>query len=504
MTTRNNFQNKDIKLPSPPAIAIRILEAVRDCHSTSCSLAKIVSTDPALAAQVLKLANSSLYPTSVKVDSVERAVTVLGVVTLKNIALSFVVAKANHGPGGNGFDFNRFWKRALTAAVGANFFADLLRVKKSNTFVTGLLMDIGILYMYVSHPDDYVTVFTDKLAGNGSLVETERAVFGVDHQEIGARILEHWHLPNQIFEPIRYHHQSTAAPNGFDTDATILWLADKASSVYHGGNSVEKITAIEKILKDYKGIDATAVTDIIDQIGEQCLEVMSLYDIDPGGMKPYSQLLQQANEELGKLNLSYEQLILDLKQQKRKSDRLAKELKATNHQLRDLALKDGLTGLYNHTYFQDALKKEMSQASRYGRALSLLLFDLDHFKKINDTYGHPTGDRVLEQVGAVIQETTREADIAARYGGEEFAVILPETDLKGARVIAERLRAAVEAMRVSDDRNAILRITISGGIAAASPLCQDTTKAAFTHAADQALYRSKRNGRTRISDFAFS
>ncbi|MGD8837035.1 MAG: diguanylate cyclase [Desulfobacteraceae bacterium] len=495
---------KEIKLPSPPAIAIRILEAVKDCHSTSCSLAQIVSADPALSAQVLRLANSSLYPTNVKVDSVERAVTVLGVETLKNIALSFVIAKANTGDGNNGFDFNRFWKRALTAAVGANFFADLLRVKKSNTFVTALLMDIGMLFMYVSHPEAYMSVFTEKLAGNGTLVESERAIFGTDHQEIGARILEHWQLPHQIFEPIRYHHCSRAAPKGFDRDATILWLADKTSSVYHGGNSVEKITAIQKILKVYNGLAASAVTDIIDQIGEQCLEVMSLYDIDPGGMKPYSQLLLEANEELGKLNLSYEQLILDLKQQKRKSDRLANELRATNEQLRELALKDGLTGLYNHTYFQDSLKKEMSQAGRYGRALSLLLFDLDHFKKINDTYGHPTGDRVLEQVGAVIRETTREADIAARYGGEEFAVILPETDLKGARVIAERLRSAVEGLCIANDLNATLCITISCGIAAASPLCRDTKKSVFIHAADQALYRSKRNGRNRVSEFSLS
>jgi diguanylate cyclase (GGDEF)-like protein len=495
---------KEIKLPSPPAIAIRILEAVRDCHSTSCSLAKIVSADPALSAQVLKLANSSLYPSNAKVDCVERAVTLLGVETLKNIALSFVIAKANSGNGRNGFDFNRFWKRALTAAVGANFFADLLGVKKSNTFVTGLLMDIGMLFMYVSHPDAYMSVFSEKLAGTGSLLESERAIFGTDHQEIGARVLEHWQLPNQIYEPIRYHHRSRAAPDGFDRDAAILWLADKASSVYHGGNSVEKITAIQKILGGYNNIDAPAVTDIIDQIGEQCLEVMSLYDVDPGGMKPYSQLLQQANEELGRLNLSYEQLILDLKQQKHKSDRLANELRATNEQLRELALKDGLTGLYNHTYFQDALKKEMSQAGRYGHALSLLLFDLDHFKKVNDTHGHPTGDRVLEEVGAVIRKATRRADIAARYGGEEFAVILPETDLKGARVIAERLRGAVEGLYITSDRNTTLSITISCGIAAASPLCRDTKKTTFIHAADQALYRSKRNGRNRVSEFSLT
>jgi diguanylate cyclase (GGDEF)-like protein len=495
---------KEIKLPSPPAIAIRILEAVRDCRSTSCSLARIVSTDPALSAQVLKLANSSLYPSSATVDSVERAVTVLGVETLKNIALSFVIAKANSGDGRNGFDFNRFWKRSLTTAVGANFFADLLRVKKSNTFVTGLLMDIGMLFMYVSHPDTYMTVFTEKLAGNGSLVESERAIFGTDHQEIGARILEHWHLPNQIYEPIRYHHRSHEAPKCIDRDATILWLADKASSVYHGGNSVEKIRAIQKILNLYNGIAASVVTDIIDQIGRQCLEVMALYEIDPGGMKPYSQLLQEANEELGKLNLSYEQLILDLKQQKRKSDRLANELRATNEQLRELALKDGLTGLYNHTYFQDTLKKEMSQAGRYGRALSLLLFDLDHFKKINDTYGHPIGDMVLERVGQVIRETTREADIAARYGGEEFAVILPETDLEGARVIAERLRSAVEGLCITNDQKAPLCITISGGIASANPLCRDTKKSTLIRVADQALYRSKRNGRNRFSEFSLS
>lgn len=502
MPNLDTYIQKDFKLPSPPVIAMRILDAVKDELATSKSLSKIISSDPALAARILKFANASLYSTCVKIDSIERAVTVLGTENLKNIALSFAIAKTHRGEQAGRFDFNLFWKRSLTSAVGSNLLAEKMGMDKGNSFVIGLLKDIGMLYMYVAKPEDYLNVFKEQMSNNLPLVEAERAIFGFDHQEIGAAILEHWSFPDQIYRPILFHHHIMDAPISIREETKLLGLADKVSSAYHGSSTVSRIKEINSAFQRNKAIRDEDVTAFIDQVGEQSLEIISSFDIDPGSMKPYSQLLQEANDELGKLNLSYEQLILDLKQAKKKSDQLAVELKKANDQLRLLALRDGLTTLYNHTYFQDALVKEIGKARRYKRTLSLIILDIDHFKSVNDTYGHLIGDRVLRQVAENIKKTIRNADIAARYGGEEFALILPETTSKGAFFLAERLRNVIEEMPVSNEGGIDFGITISAGVTTYDPSGNNsiTTVEMIQHA-DRGLYFAKNSGRNRVSMF---
>ena len=500
MNDLNTYIKKDFKLPSPPAIAVQILDAVKDEHATSESLSKIISSDPALASRILKFANSSLYAARVKIDSIDRAISVLGTETLKNIALSFSIAKTHPDIHSTGFDFNLFWRCSLTSAVSSNLLADMLGKKTGDAFVLGLLKDIGMLFMYTAQPDAYISVFKEKLSNNITLVEAERTIYGFDHQEIGAAILEHWSFPEQTYRPIRYHHDFNQAPDTVRDAALLLGLADKVSSPYHGTNTVEKVKEIHRAFHRHKTIGDDEISAYIDRVGEVSLEMLSSFEIDPGEMKPYSQLLQEANEELGKLNLSYEQLILDLKQSKQKSDKLAAELKNANDQLRLLALKDGLTSLYNHTYFQDALVTEISKAKRYHRNLSLLVLDIDHFKSVNDTHGHLFGDLVLKQVARNIRKSIRKSDIAARYGGEEFTVILPETDLKGAVLLAERLREIIEKMRLSSGGGLDFSVTVSVGVSTFDP-SRDTEMSTenLFQKADRGLYLSKEKGRNRVS-----
>jgi len=214
-------------------------------------------------------------------------------------------------------------------------------------------------------------------------------------------------------------------------------------------------------------------------------------------MKPFSLLLQEANEELRRINLSYEQVVMQAKQARQKAEELAAELLQANVKLREMAFRDGLTGLYNYRYFQDLMDREVSRAMRYQLALSLMLFDIDHFKKVNDTYGHPAGDEVLRQLAGLVQETMRVTDIVVRYGGEEFAVILPSTDVAGCRVFATRLRRRVENMEIVVNGIPI-RITISVGVAGYDPTQKQLDKSMLINNADSALYKAKHNGRNRV------
>lgn len=159
-----------------------------------------------------------------------------------------------------------------------------------------------------------------------------------------------------------------------------------------------------------------------------------------------------------------------------------------------MATTDGLTGLHNHRHFQNLLDQQLALAQRYQKPLSFLLCDIDHFKTVNDTYGHPTGDVVLKEVSKILLQQARQTDHVARYGGEEFAIVLPETDSGAARAIAERIRAAVEAARFQTDLGQ-LKITLSLGVATFPDVADG--KQGLIDQADQALYVAKRGGRNR-------
>jgi len=488
----------DIKLPSPPAIAVRILDTVKKEDSSFRDLADIIASDPALTAKILKIANSSFYSPTAKIDSIQRALSLIGVDTLKNIALSFVIAGNMRTTGSEGFDFDFFWKRAITSAVGAELLATLVRHRSDDTFVTALLQDIGIVIMYFCQPTEYAKVLDEKRISGKPIVEIENSVFGFDHQEMGYEILKRWGLPENIYSPIRYHHGTAEVPEDFSVPVDILYVADEVSSVYHSGHATEKITHIKKILGSKFSINEARIDEYIDSVAEKSIDILSSFEIDPGDMKPFSQLLQEANEELGKLNLSYEQLVIELKQAKEKAEKLAHDLKGANEKLREMVSRDGLTGLYNHRFFQEGLDKELSEAIRYKRPFSLIMFDIDLFKKVNDTYGHPVGDIVLKNISGTVKGMIRSCDIAARYGGEEFALILPETELQGALILAERLRKTIGEM-CSQAGDKTVRTTISVGVTSYLPLKGARKKSDILDAADRALYRSKKSGRNRVS-----
>jgi diguanylate cyclase (GGDEF)-like protein len=171
------------------------------------------------------------------------------------------------------------------------------------------------------------------------------------------------------------------------------------------------------------------------------------------------------------------------------------QLEEANRRLEALSYQDALTGVANRRALDEALDIEWRRAIRSKRPLSFLLLDIDHFKDFNDTYGHPAGDRTLARVAAALGSVVRRAgDRIARYGGEEFAALLPETDRPGAEAIAERMRAAVEALAIPNTAAGAGHLTVSVGHT--TVLATDNgTQESVVAAADRALYEAKREGR---------
>jgi len=191
--------------------------------------------------------------------------------------------------------------------------------------------------------------------------------------------------------------------------------------------------------------------------------------------------LHRQNAELRRLNEELEAIVADR----------TRELTEKNHELEHLAVTDRLTGLYNRLYLDKALEKEFSVAGRHNTPFSLILIDLDQFKRVNDTYGHPAGDAVLQTIAEVLKDKTRQSDTVGRWGGEEFLVICPNTSLAGAVDAAEHLRRHVEQQRFPFVESR----TASFGVASYQP---GDTIAAIESRADKALYQAKESGRNRV------
>ncbi len=496
MTTMQDFLDEKIKLPSPPAVALKILEAVRQDESSFDDLAKIIMADPALTVRILKIANSSLFGFPNPVESLSQATALIGTNALKNIALSFVIVQDNQNvPEGN-FNLNLFWRRAITAAVAADTLIEYVKLQDRDIFVAALLQDIGVLILYLADPVAYGSLQDERRVNHTSICEAEHKQFDFDHTDVSHHLLTTWGLPESICQTIRLHH-SQVKDEKYGESAMVLQLADKISALYHGNNSNSLSIEIHHSLEKSYKLSAEQVDELIDIVGDKAHELLELFQIDPGDIKPFSTIMQEANEELSRLNFSYAQIVLELKLAKQSAEQLAIELKLANENLRQLAFRDGLTGLFNHRYFQEILESELERSERYKHPISLLLIDIDLFKKVNDNFGHPAGDFVLKEVADMLTKLVRRIDIVARYGGEEFSVILPETALTGGKILGQRIRRGIEQLEIQYEAQSI-PVTISCGLASNDFANTVVTRSELIKRSDQALYLAKENGRNKL------
>jgi two-component system, cell cycle response regulator len=163
----------------------------------------------------------------------------------------------------------------------------------------------------------------------------------------------------------------------------------------------------------------------------------------------------------------------------------------------EAAMLDGLTGVYNRKHLEERIVAELSYAARHGTPLSLMIIDVDHFKKVNDTHGHLAGDAVLKCVAALLRRTVRPEDVVARYGGEEFVIVMRGTPARAAMILADRLREAVSAEAIDFEGTAI-KVTSSAGVASLACCGATRDRATLLGAADRRLYAAKQGGRNRV------
>lgn len=179
--------------------------------------------------------------------------------------------------------------------------------------------------------------------------------------------------------------------------------------------------------------------------------------------------------------------------------KIGKRIEHNEKKLRDIATHDGLTGLYNHKFFYTLLEDEIARATRYKKHISLLLIDIDFFKKVNDTYGHRSGDMILSSLSKRLMDRVRETDTVCRYGGEEMTIILAETDIETAKVIAEDICSLIDREPFEIEDGEQINVTVSIGVSTYSEELKEAST--LVSGADKALYEAKENGRNRVCIF---
>lgn len=251
--------------------------------------------------------------------------------------------------------------------------------------------------------------------------------------------------------------------------------------------------SIDIIFLDYILKFGTAF-DFMEQCMAKGINIPVVIVTGHGSEKVASQLIKAgAYDYFPKSELDANSVIRSINSSIEKA-RLRKELDLVHKKIAENSIKDGLTDLYNHRYFMEALEIEFERASRYKRDFSLLMIDIDHFKAINDTYGHQAGDEVLSGLSKVFCSCVRKSDVVCRYGGEEFAIILPDTGRENARLTAEKIRKETEQIKLRNNEN-FITVTISIGVSTNNGI--DSSRLLIGES-DKALYRAKSNGRNRV------
>jgi two-component system, cell cycle response regulator len=480
-----NFQRLD-NLPTLPGIALKILKAVRSEETSLNEIADILSKDPPLTAKILGLINSAFYSLPTQVTSISHAVKLLGVNTVKKVALSFSLVRSFSKESKGSFDYQAFWRDSLLSAVSCRLIAEkIIPACEEDAFTLGLLQDIGILAFNEALPKQYNMVLNERQNTLCDYYQAEKQILGFTHMELGGALIRQWGLPAFFYEPVQRHHlpeEMGTVADSASLPGKLIFLASQVVEYFSGHKKSLSLGTLKSYLVQW-GFDQKIQADaLIEEAHRQMKEISQLFDIQLEDEDAYLALIEEARKELILISDRFLQELLE--QQKRVES------------LKDEVMRDGLTGLFNYKSFHFFLNQEFIRASRYRIPLTLVMADIDHFKSVNDTFGHPAGDEILRRISQQMNASLRHSDILARHGGEEFGILLTETPVTDSLMVVERLRLMVESLAVEYEGHAI-KVTMSFGMA----LIQQESvlsKDEWIKRADLALYEAKRQGRNRI------
>ena len=480
--------------PSPPAIALQIVALASDPEIDVGKVAATISKDPGLTAKVMRVANSPLYSKRRRSENLRQALVALGLNAATTLALSFSLVSTYKTGSGAGINYTRYWRRAILGASAARTFGALKGARSpEDIFLAALLQDIGVLAIDRVQADFYRGMPAE--ATHAEWLAQEVKVLGTDHAALGAWLLRNWKLPEALCATLEGSHD----PSNLDADTPVGMAA---RCVALGSECVELLLAHDtpgdpKALathaEKWLGIGAESLTEAMATIIAEIPEIERLFDTSILGADIAAAILDQARELLTLRNLQAIDQVSSLLQ-------TTEQLEARTTALEDKQRRDALTGVFNRGHLDEILRREFDNAKKGHWPLSVVFADLDRFKQVNDTHGHPTGDSVLIETARLFMGAVRDSDYVARYGGEEFVIVLPGLAADGARTVCERILTKLRGSR-HQVAGGTIRVTASLGLAtfdSGSPFARVSD---MIEAADRCVYAAKKGGRDRLVCF---
>lgn len=490
-------------LPSPPAAIARVVRLASDPEVTSEKLGAVIASDPAFTAELLRTVNSPFYGLKQPVTAAARAVTVLGIRALRNLAICFAVRDSLRNSGLRAQDLEVFWEDCLRRAVAARTVARVSgMVPPEEAFTVGLLQDFGMLAMLKANRKDFTHWGRWRAMTPDERRVEERERYGVGHDGLARALGERWGLPRQLVDALAGHHDPASLQAGPVRElATLAQCADLVCTLLAARSNVA-LGEVRATLKRAYKLDDAASDKVLEAIPAEVESAASALGMRVSRQPNFAAILAEANRTLVEMNVSYEELTQRLERLLMEKEMLMEQLAMANGELARLAFFDPLTGLCNRRHFDSLFRDLLTRASIEARPVSFVMVDLDRFKSVNDNYGHATGDAVLRAASAALVGASHDADLKARLGGEELAVVLPDTDAHQALAAAERFREAIARATVTTHQGP-LRVTASFGVStfvgSGSKVDLDRLATVLSEVADKALYESKNNGRNRVT-----
>jgi diguanylate cyclase (GGDEF)-like protein len=464
-------------------VAVRIIDLVQQPDVSLTELADVISKDAALASKILRTANSSHYARTRAVSKLSDALIVLGLRRVKTLSLGFSLIDDLRGRGAGGFDHESFWERTLLSATAARSVAGASgKVDREEAFLGGLTHCLGVLALNQALGGPYEAMVAECAGDFWQLLEIESRELGFNHAEVGGALAEKWNLPAQLAAGLRYFPAPEWAPEKHRDFVRCVTAGAWAAETFMSGKPAAAGRAFHEQCERWLGVSTDATNAVLASLDGEAAPMRELLNL-PAPLQNVGAILAQANEALELITFEAENENVRLEEERTR--------------LAAAASVDGLTGIPNRAQFDAFLEAAVRQARHDNTPLSLVMIDLDHFKRVNDTHGHPAGDAVLRAVAAALAGGIRGSDMVARYGGEEFAVVAPETGAAGAFVLAQRLREKVESLDTQLPDGVAFKATASFGVATFDPHHQGGA-AKLVEQADRALYAAKDAGRNTV------
>lgn len=477
------------QLPSMPAVAMQIIDLVQEDEANVDTIAETVSLDPALSTKMLKTVNSSFYGLPKTIGSVHQAIVVLGLNSVKTLALGFSLVGKLTQSDGEGFDQMAYWRRSLYCATAAKQLCEKLNiVQAEEVFMASLLQDVGQLAFVQVLGEEYAAILKAAEGDHRKISALETEHFGGDHTEVGGALTESWGLPPLLVESIRLNEKADEAEENMQQLIRVVQAGGYAAELIEHPEDAQRVRSLHMTLSGWFGIEREEAEKLIESTCQQARETQRLFELPTGDLNNTEEIMARAREALEQISLQ--------------NARATGELQQANKELEQKATRDAVTGLFNRRHFDEKLDENFLTAGP-DKPLSLVFIDLDHFKSVNDTHGHDAGDAVLVAIAETVAKTVEGKGDAFRYGGDEFLMLSAGMTRNDAAVLAEQLRQnIINAMSQLTVGEAGVNPGVTGSIGVATYDGSAFKRAEqLVKAADKGAYTAKTSGRNAVRVF---